>query len=557
MFDILTILSASATTEINLVEAVINLLAGLGALLIGFKLLSDNIEKLANGGLKKLFNKTSKNRFVGVGVGAGVTAIIQSSSASTVMIVGFVNAGLMTLFQATAMIMGANIGTTITAQIASLGAFDIGLYATLLAFVGAFMNMLCKKEKPRTIGSALGGLGLVFLALSLMSASMADFKTGGQLEAILSQVNNPFLLLLVGAAFTALIQSSSATTTILISMVAAGITIGSGGNSILYVILGTNIGTCVTALLSSIGATTNGRRASLIHLMFNTFGAIIFFVVLLVWPDFMDVTFAAWFSEPETQLAMFHTFFNVVFTLLFLPFINVFVKIAELVIPSKKEVQYETFIDDRFLSTPAVALTQATKEVARLGRISMEALNESIDAFFAADIDKTPSIREKIKLISNVNENIVAYLVKISAQNNSQGDEEFLAILHNSVNDLYRSVEIADNMTKYTRHLVEDKLVFSKLVFDQLNDFREKLNTQYAYIESILLEQQYDVIGKVDKLEDEMDIMRSKLIREHIVRLEKGECSLASSSVYINLVSNLERAGDHLHTIAHNIVDNI
>ena len=557
MFDIFTVFSVQPTGDINLVEAIINLLAGLGALLIGFKLLSDNIEKLANSGLKKIFNKTSKNRFVGVGIGAAVTAIIQSSSASTVMIVGFVNAGLMSLFQATAMIMGANIGTTITAQIASLGAFDIGLYATLLAFVGAFMNMLCKKEKLRTIGSALGGLGLVFLALSLMSASMADFKTGGQLEAILSQVNNPFLLLLIGIAFTALIQSSSATTTILISMVAADIMIGNGGNSILYVILGTNIGTCVTALLSSIGATTNGRRASLIHLMFNSFGAIIFFVVLLLWPNFMDVTFGTWFSEAETQLAMFHTFFNVIFTLLFLPFINVFVKVAEVIIPSKKEVHFETFIDDRFLSTPAVALAQATKEVARLGRISMETLNESIDAFVVGDIDKTPDIHEKIKLINTINENIVSYLVKISAHNNSQGDEEFLAILHNSVNDLYRSVEIADNMTKYTRHLVEDKLVFSKLVFDQLKTFKKMLNTQYAYVENILLEHQYEVIDKVDKLEDEMDAMRSKLIREHIVRLEKGECSLSSSSVYINLVSNLERAGDHLHTIAHNIVDNI
>ena len=557
MLDILTVLNASASSDVDLVTAIINLLAGLGALLIGFKLLSDNIEKLANSGLKKIFNKTSKNRWVGVGIGAAVTAVIQSSSASTVMIVGFVNAGLMTLFQATAMIMGANIGTTITAQIASLGSLDIGLYATLLAFVGSFMNMLSKKEKTKTIGSALGGLGLVFLALSLMSSAMSDFKNGGQLEAILSQVNNPLLLLLIGIGFTALIQSSSATTTILISMVAAGITIGKGGNAILYVVLGTNIGTCITALLSSIGATTNGRRASLIHLMFNSFGAIIFFVVLLLWPNFMDETFVKWFSVPSTQIAMFHTFFNVLFTLLFIPFINVFVKLAELIIPGKKEVHYETFIDERFLSTPAVALTQVTKEVARMGRISMETLNDSIDAFIAHDIDKTPEIHEKIKLIDKINENIVAYLVKISTNLNINRDEEFLAILHNSLNDLYRSVEIADNMTKYTRHLVEDKLVFSNIVFEQLNTFKVKLNTQYSYVEKILLEQQYDVIERVDLLEDEMDVMRSKLIREHIARLEKGECSLSSSSVYINLVSNLERAGDHLHLIAHNVVDNI
>ena len=558
MIGFLTNFVQISSSEPDYIGAVIGLLAGLGALLIGFKLLSDNIEKLATTGLKKLFNKTSKNRWVGIGIGAAVTAIIQSSGASTIMIVGFVNAGLMTLFQATAMIMGANIGTTITAQIASLGSFDVAMYATLLAFVGAFMNMLCKKEKPKTLGLALAGLGLVFLSLDFMKTSMSVFSNSDAFTTLLSSVNNPFLLLFIGIALTAMLQSSSALTTILIAMVTAGLTIGKGPNDIIYVILGTNIGSCVTALLSSFGASINGKRASLIHLMFNTFGSLVFFIVLLAWPTFMENTFMSWFPDaPGTQIAMFHTFFNILFTLLFCPFINVFVYIATKLIPDKKEEVHETFIDERFLSTPAVALSQATKEVARMGRLSLEALNMSIDAFLSYDMEKTPDIQDKISMINKINENIVAYLVKISTHSTStKEDEEFLAILHNSISDLYRSVEIADNMTKYTRHLVQDQLVFSKIVFEELKVFKNKINDQYETVEKILLDKQFDLIERVDMLEDQMDELRSRLVKDHIARLEKGECSLSSSSIFINLVSNLERTGDHLHTMAHSIVNN-
>lgn len=540
------------------VAAIIGLLAGLGALLIGFKLLSDNIEKLATSGLKKLFSKTSKNRWVGIGIGAAVTAIIQSSGASTIMIVGFVNAGLMSLFQATAMIMGANIGTTITAQIASLGALDIALYATLLSFVGAFMNMLCKKEKPKTIGLALAGLGLVFISLDFMKTSMSVFSNSQAFTDLLSSVNNPFLLLFIGIALTTLLQSSSALTTILIAMVTAGLAIGSSPNDIIYVILGTNIGSCTTALLSGFGASTNGKRASLIHLLFNTFGSVIFFVVLLLWPTFMEDTFLVWFPDaPGTQIAMFHTFFNLLFTLLFAPFINMFVYVATKLIPDKEEKVHETFIDERFLSTPAVALAQVTKEVARMGRLSMDTLNLSIDSFIKADIDMSSTIQERIKKITKINENIITYLVKISTHSrNTKHSEQFLAILHDTVNDLYRSVEVADNMTKYTRNLVQNQLVFSDVVFEELKVFKEKLNFQYQNIESIILDKRYDLLSSVDETEDQMDELRTRLVKEHIARLEKGECSISSSSVFINLVSNLERAGDHLHTIAHSIVEN-
>ena len=538
------------------VVAVIELLAGLGALLIGFKLLSDNIEKLANSGVKKLFNKTSKNRWVGVGIGAAVTAIIQSSGASTVMIVGFVNAGIMDLFQATAMIMGANIGTTITAQIAALDAFDVGTFAMLLAFIGTFMSMIAKKDKTKTIGLALGGLGLVFLALGYMGDAMDIFKKSQAFTDLLQNVNNPLLLLLIGIGFTALIQSSSATTTILITMVGAGLAIGNSPNAILYVVLGSNIGSCVTALLSSISASNVAKRASLIHLMFNTFGTIIYFIVLLLWQDFYTVTFGKWFpGAPQTQLAMFHTFINVSMTLLFVPFINYFVKLATWILPDKKQISNKSFIDERFLGTPSIALSQVHKETLRLGTLAMEALNDSIDCFVNKNYEGRSGVYEKIKIVDGINENLLGYLVKVANQDLPIDGEKLVSNLHFSINDFYREAEIADNMIKYTRHLVEDNIKFSSKVFEQIGIMRDKLNQQFAYLKDMFENNNYAILAEVDQVEDEIDKLRSTMINDHIARLEKGECSPASSGVYINLVSNLERAGDHLAYIAHKFID--
>lgn len=538
-------------------EAIIYLLAGLGVLLVGFKLLSDNIEKLANSGLKKMFNKTSGNRFVGVGIGAAATALIQSSSATTVMVVGFVNAGIMTLFQATAMIMGANIGTTITAQIAALGSLDISLYAMLLAIIGIFMQMLFKKEKIKTTGLALAGLGVVFIALDMMGSAMKIFAGEGSIiPEVLASVNNPLILLLLGIAFTALIQSSSAMTTIVISMVAAGINIGSDGNSILYVVLGTNIGTCITALLSSIGATPNAKRASLIHLMFNLFGSLIFFVILLLWPSFMEITFKKWFADtPATQIAMFHTFFNVTCTLVFLPFINLFVKASKVLIRDKKKQTIASFIDDRFLKTPAVALAQAGKETLRLGKLSMETLSLAIDAFMKKNVDEETKVLENVRNLEELNQVLLSYLVKVSSTDLSDEDEKMVSKLHSILNDFYREVEIADNMMKYTKSVVSLDLKFSEHVYQQIEQLKEKLTLQYENIAKLFEESNKAILYVIDDLEEEIDNMRSKMIKQHIERLEKNECSPASSGVFINLVSNLERAGDHLSYIAHTIVE--
>ncbi len=539
------------------IKALVMLLSGLGAFLLGFKILSENIEKLANTGLKKLFNKTSKNRFIGVAIGMLVTAIIQSSGATTVMVVGFVNAGIMDLFQATAMIMGANIGTTVTAQLVALSTFDIASYFVVFTFIGIFGAMLSKKEKIKTIFMTLAGLGLVFMALSMMSNSMADFKNSESIVNMLASINNPFVLFIIGIALTALLQSSSALTTIIISMASAGIAIGGGGNSVLYIILGSNIGSCVTALLSSIGASPNAKRASLIHFMFNFFGSFIFIIILLCIPTFMDATFARWFSLPGTQIAMFHTFFNVLCTIIFLPFINVFVKVSEFIIRDKKVKKTTTFLDERFLMTPSIAIQQAGKETIAFGRECLDTLNIAISMFIDRNVDGQKEITERMQNIELVNSEIVNYLLKISSNNSNltETNEKYISGLHKILIDYSRLAEIADNMMKYTRKEVDKNLDFSSSVIDGINSIREKLNEQFNLTCELFENYTKKTIKKSDDIENCIDQTRSQLINHHIKRLEEGKCSPESNGVFINLISNLERAGDHLSYVAHTIVD--
>ena len=382
--------------------AVISLLAGLGAFLLGFKILSDNIEKLATNKLRRWFDKTSKSRFAGVGIGAGVTAIIQSSSATTVMVVGFVNVGLMSLFQATAVIMGANIGTTVTAYFSVIADIPFIEIITVFTCVGIFMDMLCKKDKSKTIGMMLAGLGLVFLGLQFMGMAMDDFAQQQVVKDFLLGVDNRLVLLLAGVIITGIVQSSSAVTTLIVQMVGAGLVIGNPANSgVLFLVLGTNIGTCVTALLSSIGANTNAKRAALIHLMFNVFGTVIFSVFLLCWPGFMNATLGKWFAnDPGLQIALFHTFFNCVCTCLFLPFVNVFVTVATKLIRERKGAQQADegglLLDDRLIKSPSVALNQANKAASRMAELAMQSLHTAFEGFVAGN----ESAKEEVEKIN-------------------------------------------------------------------------------------------------------------------------------------------------------------
>lgn len=549
-------------TPIEIATAILTLIMAVGALLLSFNILSDNIEKLANTGLKKLFNKTSNNPIIGISIGALVTAIIQSSAATTVMVVGFVNAGIMSLFQATAIIMGANIGTTITAQIVQLGLLgdgeSIGFSAIVgvLVFIGVFGSMLVKKDKVRTVLMALAGLGMVFVSLDLMSGAMEIFREMEGFSALLRDTTNPLLLLLIGIALTALLQSSSAVTSIIITMVAAGLTIGNGGNAVLFVILGSNIGTCVTALLSSLNANTNAKRASLIHLMFNLFGSLMFVIFLLIYPGFMEDVVARLFpNAPATQIAMFHTFFNLVCTLIFAPIIPLFVKITTIVIPDKKEKIETNYLDERLLKNTGIALGLAIKETMYLGNLSKKVLNKSIDDFLNKTNSNEDEIRKDMEKIEKIHQAILDYLLQIASNDESSENEQVISALHKILIDFNREVEIADNMLKYTNQRLSNDLVFSEHVDTGIKNIQERLNYQYDLIMKLFVSKSKKTLKQSDAIEDEIDNLRNELIDGHIHRLEEGTCSPRSNTVFISLVSNLERAGDHLNYIAHTILE--
>ena len=329
---------------IDILGKIVSLLAGCGLFMLGFKLLSANMEKLAGQGLKTFFNKISNNKFLGVFVGMFTTVVIQSSSVTTVMVVGFVNSGIMSLVQATSVIIGANIGTTITSYIAALSS-GADLVADLLnylflacLFIGVFIEMFAKKSRIKSLGLILAGLGAVFMGLDAMSGSMKFLQSIPEVQTFIGSLDNPFILLAIGIIFTAIVQSSSAVTSIIVIIAATNaLAFGGTGNSVYFLILGSNIGTCITAMLSSVGASTNARRASMIHLLFNTFGAVIFTIVLLAWPGFSNTLIESWVVEKQWQIAIFHTMFNVTCALIFLPLSKYLVKLATILVKDKNE----------------------------------------------------------------------------------------------------------------------------------------------------------------------------------------------------------------------------
>ncbi len=549
------------------VYLILELCGGLGAFLIGMEMMSDSMSRLAHGRLKSMLNKTANNRIAGVGIGAATTMIIQSSSATTVMVVGLVNAGIMTLFQATAVIMGANIGTTITAWIASLGSLDVSAFLLLLALVGVFMTMFSKNEKVKVVGNVLAGLGLIFVGLGVMSDSMDPDLHPEIMEVInnaLSVVKNPFLLLLIGIVATGIIQSSSAVTSIVVVLATSGVLIGGTGDGVYYVVIGSNIGTCVTALLSSIGANANARRAAVIHLLFNCFGAIIFTIFLLCWQPF-DTSFSETVLEKifpgnhQFQIAFFHTLFNVTCTCIFLPFAKGFVKLANLLVRDKKgaarkeEAEALLDLDERLLRQPSVALGHLYQEVGKLITYAVDTLTEAFEAFIKKDTSVKKDVQERNAKLSDANRAAVAYLVKLSASSLVMEDEKTISGLHYVLNDIVRIGELADNVTKYTDHYENDGLVFSGEFLSMTQEMYEKIRKLYVASLAAFLDKDFSKLKEVDEIEDEIDNYRRTLVNRHIKRLNEGRCQPQNSSVFINLVGNLERAADHLTYVAHSI----
>lgn len=539
-------------------EALLLLLGGLGTFLLGLKLMSDNLQNLAGNRLKPLFNKLSNNRFMGIATGAGITAVIQSSSATTVMVVGFVNAGIMTLKQATGIIMGANIGTTITAHIAALQSLPIASFLAAIACVGAFMTM-SSKDKINKTGMLICGIGIIFVGMDFMSSSMKVFSEDESIRNFISTISNPFLLMLIGLVFTALIQSSSATTSILI-------TLGSVGmmtlRNAIFMTLGINIGTCVTAMLASIGANANAKRASVIHLLFNIFGTIIFTVLIFVLPLINEkLAFDYWLAAafPDvigTQIAMFHTLFNVVATLILVPFTGGLTKLATLLVREKKSKVQEVpeekrfmYIDERILKTPSIALLMLRKEIIAMAKLAKTNFDLSVECLTKLNFDKKNEFEEREKHIDYLNKKLTKYSVKISTKDISYIEEKEIASFYHAISDIERVGDYAENICEYAQELVENNLNFSEVANNEILLMKGAIDHLYENVMQAFETKNLALKDEVEGYEDLVDTYESDLSKNHIARLHNNTCSAESGGIFLSIISNMERVADHFRNV--------
>ena len=531
---------------LEIVKAVLVTLGGLGVFLFGMKILGDYLQNAAGDQIKTLLGKVGNNRFAAVGIGTVVTAVIQSSSATTVMVVGFVNAGIMTLFQATGIIMGANIGTTITAQIVALQFLPVTEFFIMLTGIGFFMTMI-SKPKVKTAGMIIAGFGMIFAGLYIMSAAMKTISEMDQIRNLFVSATNPFLLFFIGLLITGIVQSSSATTGILITMAGQGLVTL---DAALFATLGINIGTCVTALLAGIGANANAKRASVIHLLFNCFGSLVFFIICYFAP--VSTWLQAAFPEIQTQIAMFHTIFNVVTTLLLIGFIKPLVKLATLMVPERKKSEEESdlkYADERLLSSPAVALGQVRRELMRMLDDAYANLTLSLNAIRDVDLSGQDEFDKRDKVIMRSKGALVQYLIKLSDGDPGVEAETEIATYHKTISDIDRIADLAQNIMEFTASLKQNNAKISPAGVEELAQMREALDSLKAGVQEEFDRKDISLSSEIEGMEQKVDELYLAMEDAHLARMKSGECTAFTATIYIPLVNNLERIGDHLFNI--------
>lgn len=534
-------------------QIVISLLGGLGLFLYGMNLMGESLEKVAGSKMKKIIELLTKNVFMGVLLGAAVTAVIQSSSATTVMVVGFVNAGLMGLPQAVGVIMGANIGTTITAQIVS---FNLTGLAPAALGIGIILYLFGGNEKYKHIGEVFIGFGLLFTGMESMKLAvnpLAEYK--GFTDLLTTFGKYPLLGLLLGFGITAIIQSSSAAMGMLVVLASQGLVPLTSALPILY---GQNIGTCVTSLISSIGANKNAKRAATIHLIFNILGTIIF--LLLLNKFVVQVVVALDPGNVARQIANVHTIFNVVSTIILLPCNKLIVKLAIKIVPDSKDGSDEDenkvikYIDDRMIQTPSIALASTMKEVSRMGSKARDSVEYAMEAILE---DSTEGIEKTSKLEHLINELqkiILNYLLKLSKAPLADDDRETVDVLFNVVNDIERIGDHAENLSEVAQTMKEGEILFSEQGQNEINDMYNKVMSAYTYALEALATSDVNLAFKVIKMEEQVDIMEESCRVNHMRRLNNNLCSIDNGVVYLEILTNLERIADHASNIAEKVI---
>jgi len=549
--------------------ALLGLLAGIGIFLVACSMMSKNLETISSNGLKNLFAKAAKSRLVGVGIGAVGTAAIQSSGAITVMVIGFVNASIMSLEQAATIIYGANIGTTITGQIVALGFSGGGGISTTVLFsafagIGAFIILFGKSEKVKEVGGILAGFGMLFVGLSMMSSSMNSFAEAEAVENFLAMIRNPLLLVLIGTILTAIIQSSSVMTSVAITMVVAGlITLNQG----IYLTMGSNIGSCVVALFAAIGASKNAKRTSLIHLFFNV-GGVVFFMILsgiLHVVSGGELSYGTIFADlfphaPQLQLAMFHTVFNVITVLIFLPLTNGLIKVVRALIPEVEKVETEKkeelrlyYVDEHMLTTPFIAVQQTKNEIINMAEKSLQNFKLSLDIICNLNFDKKPEFEHREKELDFINKELVHFIVKLSKEQLSDQDHKFLSVAFHTISDLERVGDYAENIVEYADSLQSSGEGFSVSAVAEIQYMEEKVINLFDSCMAAYVNLDFDALHHAEQIEDEIDRITARMEDNHIKRMNEGICTPMVGAQYMSLASNAERIADHFMNVGKSI----
>ena len=529
---------------------ILTMAGGLGLFLFGMELMSDSIEKVAGAKLRRILEIFTTNRFMGMIVGIIFTGIIQSSSACTVMVVSFVNSGLMNLYQAAGVILGANIGTTITSQLVS---FNLSKIAPLILLVGVVVMMFTKKEKVRKVAEVVVGFGILFVGLSTMSQAMANMKNEPQVVNLLMSLKNPFLATLMGFALTAVIQSSSVTVSIVLllanqDLLPLPIT--------LYIILGCNIGACATAMLASMTGKKDAKRAALIHLLFNIIGTVIIYIALFVAGDQIVELIKSISADNGRFVANAHTMIKIAQVIMLFPFTGWLVKMTYLIVPGEdQKVGYREsyqlkYIGDKVVFNPATAVVEVVKELERMASLAEENLNRAMNALITLDEEDIEEVYEVEKNINFLNHAITDYLVKINQTTLPIEDLNSLGALFHVVNDIERIGDHAENVADAARQRKEEGVAISKEAQKELGDMLEMVNKIIRYAVEMFAKSDETHMQEIITLEDQVDEKERELQKKHVERLTKGECSPEAGMIFSDVVSGLERVADHATNIA-------
>ncbi len=530
---------------------VLALLGGLALFLYGMQMMSTGLEAAAGNRMKSILEKLTSNRIKGVLVGAAITAVIQSSSATTVMVVGFVNSGLMTLKQAVWVIMGANIGTTITGQLIAL---DIGAIAPLFAIAGVGAIMFIKSEKVHHISSIFAGLGILFMGMDMMGAAMSPLKESEAFISLMTKFDNLLLGILVGALFTAVIQSSSASVGILQALASTGMIPLS---SAVFVLFGQNIGTCITAVLASIGMKVNAKRTTVIHLLFNIIGTVLFTVICLVTP------YVTWIEamtpgDPVAQIANAHTVFNIVTTLLLLPFGTHMANIAVRILPDSKKADDEDlrlkyirpFESSYAIGHSAVAVSQVRDEVNRMRDMVAKNISDSFDSLVQYDEKLRKKVSEREEYIDFLNKGISEYIVSLMASEMNMSDSRKINGYYAIISNLERIGDHAVNLAEYGDDMRKWEIDFSDTVKEELNEMKAQCIAALDNLKEVTSENVERILSQAVIIEQKTDDMRDKYFKKQMQRLKKGKCKPQSGIVFSEILTDFERMGDHALNIA-------